>query len=97
MHSGAQPFLAKHEQSKKGRFQEEGIDSLHSERLPDHAAGSLREARPIGTELEFHRDACYNAHSEVDGEDLYPETRRLIVTLVAGSERRSFENDDQQR
>ena len=74
MHSRAQALFAKYEQAQEGRFEEEGKHSFHRQRLTDHAAGGLGEARPVGAELKFHRDAGHHAHGEIDGEDFRPRS-----------------------
>ena len=58
---------------------------------------ALREARPVGAELEFHGDAGDHAHGEIDGEDFGPEARRVMVVFVAGAQRHGLEHEDQER
>ena len=45
---------------------------------PMTLAGERRESRPVGAELELHRDARDDADDEVDGEDPDPEPRRFV-------------------
>ena len=47
----------KRSRPRKRRLEEEREHALHRERVPDDAAGVPREARPVGAELELHRDA----------------------------------------
>jgi hypothetical protein len=62
-------LFAEQEQAQETRFQEEREHAFHGQRLPDHAAGGFRKARPVGAELKLHGDAGDHAHGEVDGED----------------------------
>ena len=82
---------------RKRRFQEKGEDALHRQRLPDDAAGGLREFRPIGAELKFHGDAGDHAEGKVDAENLGPETRGAVVMLVTGAQRQRLQDNHQQR
>ena len=97
VHSFAQPLLAVEEQPEEGRFQKEGEAAFHGQGLSDDAAGEAREMRPVGAELEFHRDSGHHADDEVDAENLRPEAGGPVVALVVGLERQSFQNHDQRR
>ena len=74
--------LAEQEHAEEGRLGEEGEDAFHEERLPDDAAGVVREARPVGPELELHRDAGDDAGCKGDREDLRPEPGGGAVDIV---------------
>ena len=47
--------------------------------------------------MEFHRNASYHAHGEIDGEDLHPETGGFVVPRITGSESGGLQNDNQKR
>jgi hypothetical protein len=89
--------LAEHEQAEERRFEEEGEHAFHRQRLPDDAAGDLREARPVRAELKLHRQAGDDADGEVDAEDPNPEPRRVVPLRAPGAERCSLHDDDEQR
>ena len=93
----AEALLAEEKQAEEGGFEEEGEDPFHRQRLADDAAGIARELRPVGAELKLHRDAGDDAEQKVDGEDLRPETRRRVVTLVAFPQGQRLEDDDERR
>jgi hypothetical protein len=57
----------------------------------------LREAGPVGPELEFHGNSGDDAEEKIDREYLGPETRRLVVPLISFPQRERFEDDDQGR
>ena len=80
-----QALFAEEEEAEESRLQEEGEDAFHSQRLADDAAGAARELRPVGAELKFHGNAGDDAEQEVDGEDLRPEARGLVLALVRRS------------
>ena len=92
-----QALFAEEEQAEESRFEEEGKDAFHSQRLADDAAGSPRELRPVGAELEFHGDAGDDAEQEVDGEDFRPEARGLVPAVVAGAQGDELHHHHQQR
>ena len=52
----------------------------------------MREARPVGAELEFHRDSGNDPHREVDRENLRPEARRDVVARVAAEQGDRFQD-----
>ena len=79
-----EPSLAPDQQGEEARLEEEGEDPLHRQRLPDDVAGAAREGRPVGAELELHRDAGDHAHREVQAEDADPEARGVVVAALAG-------------
>jgi hypothetical protein len=45
--------------------------------------------------LKLHGDACDDPQQKIDGEDLRPETRRRVVTLVAFPQGQRLEDDDE--
>ena len=83
----AQPLLAEQEQPQESstpgrrRTSPPSPASARSRRPP------LRKSRPVGAELEFHRDSGDDAEREVDAENPRPEARRAIVVLVVGAQR----------
>ena len=93
---GPSRFSPNRKRAQKTRFQEEGEDAFHGQRLADHAAGGFGEARPVSAELKLHRDAGHHAHGEIDGEDLGPEPGGARVVRVAGAERHALQNQNQQ-
>src|SRR5271157_3482682 len=97
MHSFAEPLLAVEEQPQERRLQEEGETAFHGQGLSDDAASKAGEMRPVGAELEFHRDSGYYANDKVDTENLRPEAGSPVITLVVCLERQSLQNHDQRR
>ncbi len=51
--------------------------------------------RPVGSELEFHRNAGDDAEDEADAEDLRPESRGLVVPLIVLPETDALQRNDQ--
>ena len=96
MHGLRQPLLAVEKQPQESRFQEEAEDSLHGQRLADHAAREPRKARPVGAELELHGDAGDHAENEIDGEDAAPEACGAVPVVVAGAQRHGLKRHNQQ-
>ena len=88
--------LPEHQQPEEARLQEEREQAFHRERVSDDASGVSREVRPVGAELELHRDAGDDADGEVDAEDADPEARGPIPPAVAGAEAESLHQDDEQ-
>jgi len=95
--AGAKALLPIEQESQAGGLQEEREDTFHGQGLPDDPTRCLRERRPIGAELELHRDACNHAHGKVDGEDVRPETRRPVVVRASCPERRRLQQHDEER
>ena len=75
----ADALLAEEEDAEEGGFGEEGEDAFHEQRLADHRPGELRESRPVGAELELHRDAGDDPGGEGDREDPRPEAGGVAV------------------
>ena len=90
-------LFTEEEEAEEGRFEEEGEDAFHGEGLADDAASSARELRPVGAELELHRDAGDDAEQEVDREDLRPEARCLVPAVIAGAQSDELHDHHQQR
>jgi hypothetical protein len=86
--------LAEQEDAEKRRLEEEGKGTFHGQGLRDDRAGPGREARPVGAELELHRDAGHHAHDEGDGKDARPEARRRVVALLAPDEVEGFQEHE---
>jgi hypothetical protein len=93
----AEPPLAAHQHGEKAGLEEEREDALHRQRLADDSAGLRCEPRPVGAELELHRDAGHDSHRERQAEDPDPDARRVVPRRPAGSERHRLENDDEER
>ena len=83
--SGPRRFSPNRNRPRKLDSRKNEKTPFHGQRLSDDAAGGLGKARPVGAELEFHGDAGDHAHGEIDGEDLRPEARGVVVVLVAGA------------
>ncbi len=88
-------LLAEEEQAEERRLGEEREDALHEERLPDHSACEVREARPVGAELELHRDAGDHPHAEGDREHPGPEAGDDAVAVVLLPELHRLQHRDQ--
>ncbi len=76
-------MLAEQHDPKKGGFHEEGCQHFIAEQGAGDIAGLLHEARPVGAELEAHRDARHNADGERKREYLYPEVVGVLPIAVA--------------
>ena len=57
---------------------------LVAEQWPGDIAGALHESRPVGAELEAHRDAADDAHGETQREHLDPEAVGVHPLVVPG-------------
>jgi len=90
------PSFFSPKRNRPRKLEEEGEHSLHRERLADHTAGKRGEARPVGAELEFHRDAGNDTNCEIDGENLCPEAGRSVVTLIVLPQGDPLEHNDEQ-
>src|SRR5207244_13489981 len=91
------PSSTYREEAQEGRFEEEGEDAFHGERLPDDAAGTARESRPVGPELELEGDAREDPHSEVDREDASQAAGGPVVVHIRRPQRRRPEDADDHR
>ena len=96
MADAAEQFLAVEQEAEESALEEEGVEALHGEGLADDGAGVAGEARPVGAELELHRDAGDDAKSEVDGEDAGPEAGAIVVVFVFLDQRHGLEDEDQE-
>src|SRR3974390_3358555 len=52
--------------------------------------------RPVGAELEFHRNAGHDAEHEVNAEDSSPEAGALVIHRVVTSQCNRLEHHDEQ-
>src|SRR5258706_12526421 len=82
----AELLLSEQKEPEETRFEKEGEDALHCERLADDTAGKFRKARPVRSELKFHRDAGDNADEKVYCKNFRPEPRGGIVLFIARPE-----------
>ena len=78
-----EPVPAEEEHPDERRLEEERHQPLDRERRAEDVADVVRVVRPVGPELELHRDAGGDAHHEVDAEELAPEPRHVPVDLLA--------------
>ena len=90
----SQSLFAENQQSQKSRFEEKRKDAFHRQGLSQHSARCFRELSPICAELKFHGNASDDAHGEINGKDFHPETRRLVVSLIATPERDGLQDQD---
>src|SRR5205814_591359 len=97
MSDASEFFLAKEKESKKTRFEEERKYAFHCERLSDNTSCGFRKLRPIGAKLKFHGNSGHHAHGKVDAENFCPESRRLVVVLVAGAQSFGLQINQEQR
>ncbi len=95
MRFGAQAFFSVQKKSQKGGFKEEREHAFHHQRLADYATCHSSKVRPVGAELEFHRDSGDDAKNEINAEYFCPEARRLIVDFIVRAERQGFQHHDQ--
>jgi hypothetical protein len=71
--------------SQENRLEEEGRQHLVGEQRPGDISDRFHEARPVGAELEAHRDAGDDAQSEGEREHLHPEEIGAHPGVVAGA------------
>jgi hypothetical protein len=63
--------------------------------VADDVARIAGKPRPVGPELELHRDAGHHADREVDAEDPDPESRRFVPPLAAPAQAEGLHHDDE--
>jgi hypothetical protein len=51
--------------------------------------------RPVCAELELHRDSSHHTDNKVDAKDPCPEAGGIVIALVIGLERQSFQDHNQ--
>ncbi len=90
-----QPLLSEDQQREKGRLQEEGEESLHRQRVANDVPGVAREARPVGPELELHRDSGDDAEGEIEAEDPDPEPGGVVPALSPATQAEGLHHDDE--
>ena len=76
-------LAAEQHDAEEAGFQEEGRHHLVAHQRPDHRAGLVGEARPVGAELVRHHHAGDDAHAEHDGECLQPVLEDVEIDLPA--------------
>jgi len=79
------------------RFQGKRRHTFHGESLSEDSAADPRGVAPVGPELELHGYAGDYAHREIDGENLRPKPRGVIVVFAPRVHRHGLENQDEQR
>src|SRR5579875_3207818 len=89
-------LLTKEKEAQESRFQEESEGTFHCQRLRDDAARVRRKERPVGAELEFHRNACDYPKNKRDSKNLAPEMHSSIVAFILAHQVQYFEDDQQQ-
>ena len=52
--------------------------------------------RPVGAELEFHRNPGHNPEHEIDAKNPSPETGRLVVHGIVAPQSNRLEHNDEQ-
>ena len=70
---------AEGQHGEEGRFQEEGEDDFDGQRRAEDIPDEARVARPIGAELELHRETGGHADGKSEGEDVDPKARHATV------------------
>src|SRR5690606_31682491 len=75
-------------------FEKKCREHFVGEQRAGDAAGEIREAAPVGAELIRHHQARDHAHTEIDGENLYPEMIEIAVHLGFGFEPESLEHGE---
>ena len=74
------------EHADEPALEQECEHPLHRERLADDATCIRGEARPVGAELELHRNAGDDADGKVQPEDSRPEPCRGCVSLISSTQ-----------
>ncbi|MPN21856.1 hypothetical protein SDC9_169238 [bioreactor metagenome] len=75
---------AKEEQADKGRFQEEGHQTLDRQWRTEDVAHIVAVVAPVHAELELHHHAGCHTHGEVDAEQHAPELGHVAPDGTAG-------------
>ena len=75
---------AKEHQADKCRFEEERHQSLDGQWRAEDVADVVGVVRPIGSELELHRQSGRDAQHEIDAEDHAPEAGDIPPDLALG-------------
>jgi len=92
VHPPAHAIPAKQHDAQKTRFKEECSQYFIGQQRPGNSTGKIREPRPVRAELVGHDQARYNAHAEVDGENLRPKVVQVAVGIVTGFQPHAFEH-----
>ena len=82
-------------QTDEGRLEKESHEAFNRQRRAKHVADVLRVIRPVGAELELHRESGGDAEGEVNPEQLAPETGHVLVDLFAGHDIDRLHDDQQ--
>jgi hypothetical protein len=83
MRSLTRPVAEQHDAEERG-LEEECGDDFVGEQWTGDVADRVHEARPVGAELEAHRDAADHAQRKAQGEHLHPEAVGLHPFRVGG-------------
>src|SRR3954463_11954362 len=79
MLSSTQLAFTEHQGGNERALQKEREHALHGQGLTDNAGGVARKSGPVGAELKLHGYAGNDAHDEIHGENLGPETRGAVI------------------
>ena len=81
MHPLADLAVAEQHHAEEAGFEKERRQHLVAQQRAGDVAHVLHVARPVGAELEAHRDAADDAQGEAQGEHLGPEAVRVEPAL----------------
>jgi hypothetical protein len=84
---------AEKKQPDERRLENERHQPFDGKRNAENVAHVMRVVGPIGTELEFQRQAGGHAHHEIDAKQQAPEARHVAVDLAVGHHADRFHDD----
>src|SRR6266536_1127395 len=82
------------ENTQEACLQEESREAFISHEWANDIRGGVREATPVGPELERHNDSRHHAKTEGDRKNLRPEDRNAKKSVILGLQVKSFEHRD---
>jgi hypothetical protein len=82
------------ENTQEACFQEEGREAFISHEWANDIRGGVREATPVGPELERHNNSGHHAETEGDCKDFGPEYRNAKISVILGLQIKPFEHRD---
>ena len=85
---------AEQQDGEEAGFQEEREDAFGGQGAAEHIAHVTGVGSPVGAELEFHHNPGGDSDGERQRKHPGPESRQLVVQVVAGFQPEPFHDDD---
>jgi hypothetical protein len=92
----AKLLLSVEKRTQECRFEEEREDSFHRESLPDHGTCAPGEHRPVGAELELHRNSSHDTDDKTNSKNARSKARCPVIVLISSANRERLEYDNEQ-